>query len=221
MELHQTHFGAAGELTQERATFIQKVYGLLSLSLLSALVGTVLGAQVPIGYHLPLAIVGFLSLIAALVFRKVRGVNLALLFGFTFINGLASGPVLAAVAGAGYGHLIVKALLMTFTTFGALTVYVFWSRTDFSYLGGFLFTALIGACVVGLISIFFPMGHLMNSIYCYFGILLFIGYILYDTSNLIHNTPADEYVSATLSLYLDIINLFWYILRLFMNKSDD
>ena len=58
----------------------------------------------------------------------------------------------------------------------------------------------------------FGMGGQM--IFSLVGALIFIGYILYDTSNLIHVHGPDDYIIATVSLYLDIINLFLYLLQL-------
>jgi modulator of FtsH protease len=212
------------EINGERAAFIQKVYGLLTLSLLSALVGGVTGA-IFIGpvfaFSGPIQLFGLLTLIIAMVCRKVRGLNLALLFGFTFLNGLASGPILTALGAQGYGNVVIQAAGTTFGAFAALTAYVFWAKTDFSYLRGFVWGGLFALIITGLLGWFFPMGDMMNLVLCYVGVLVFIGFILYDTSNIIHHTATDEYVSATLDLYLDIINLFWYILRIFMSRSRD
>jgi FtsH-binding integral membrane protein len=209
-----------GAITAERSAFIMKVYGLLSLSLLSAAIGASMGGMVSVASYAPITIAGFLALIAALLCRKVPGVNLALLFGFTFLNGMSAGVQLTPLLHSNHAHLVTQALFVTFGTFGALTGYVFWSKTDFSYLRGFLATGLFALILVALFSFFFPMSGMATSIYLYFGLLIFIGYTLYDTSNLIHRFETDEYVVATLELFLDIVNLFWFILRIFLSRED-
>ena len=220
MEMTQTN----GAISSERATFIMKVYGLLTLAIISCIAGGVTGAHmftansaaVPM-----LNILGFVALIVAMLFRKVRGLNLALLFGFTFLDGMMGGPYLHLLNTHGYAPVVNAAAGTTFGTFSALTAYVFWSRTDFSYLKGFLWAGLWGLLIVGFFGWFFHMSESMSLLYCYAGVLIFIGYVLYDTSNLIRNVPTDEYVHATLQLFLDIINLFWFILRIFMSRSRD
>jgi modulator of FtsH protease len=217
LEMQQETTGA---LSTERTAFIMKVYGLLTLAILTAAIGASMGGFVTMASYFPITIAGFLALIGALIFRKVPGLNMALLFGFTFLNGLSAGPIINYHIAHGHGHVVTQALFMTFGTFAALTAYVFWSKQDFSYLKGFLWSGLIALILVALVGMFFGMSSTASLIYSYFGVLIFVGYTLYDTSNLIHRFNTDEYVVATLELFLDIVNLFWFILRIFLSRED-
>lgn len=215
------HMQGTSELTPERAQFITKVYGLLTLAVVSTIAGGLAGAQMFSirSAGLGLNLLGLLALIVAMVFRKVPGLNLALLFGFTFIDGMVGGPYLAYLSAHGYGSVVVSAAGTTLGTFGALTAYVFWSKTDFSYLKGFLWAGLWALILVGFFGYFISMGHMVHMLYLYAGVLIFVGYVLYDTSNIIHHCQTDETVHATLMLFLDLINLFWFILQIFMSRD--
>jgi len=85
---------------------------------------------------------------------------------------------------------------------------------DFSWLGGGLFAALFVLLFWSLLNSIMGFGMGGRMIFSLVGALIFIGYILYDTSNLIHVHGPDDYIIATVSLYLDIINLFLYLLQL-------
>ena len=74
-------------------------------------------------------------------------------------------------------------------------------------------TGLIILIVGGLINIFLQ-SSLMHFVFSAAGVLLFSGFILYDTSNILRRYSTDDYVSATVSLFLDIFNLFIHLLSL-------
>lgn len=210
-------FELDGSITTERAAFITKVYGLLTVSVLIAIGGGITSASmfsVRSGMPQMLGLVGFVTLLVTLAMRKVRGLNLGLLFGFSLIEGMAIGPRVAWYAAHTHDPVVTHASITTLGAFLGLTAYVFWSKTDFSYLGGFVWTALWGLIIVGLLSWFVPMGHAVNTLYSYVGVLVFIGFILYDTSNIIRKVPTDEYVHGTIELFLDLVNLFLFILRI-------
>ena len=87
-------------------------------------------------------------------------------------------------------------------------------------MSGFLMTGLIIVVVGGLLNLFFfqsPLMHFAMSGVCVF---LFSGFILYDTSNILRNYSTDDYVMATLALYLDILNLFTALLSLLGMSRD-
>ncbi|PPD85673.1 hypothetical protein GOBAR_DD17396 [Gossypium barbadense] len=104
--------------------------------------------------------------------------------------------------------VILVAAILTATVVVGLTLYTFWAAKrghDFSFLGPFLFGALL---------IFFPLGRIAVMMYGGFAAIIFCGYIVYDTDNLIKRHSYDEYIWAAVSLYLDIINLFLSLLTL-------
>ena len=103
---------------------------------------------------------------------------------------------------------------MTVAIFGGLTAYVFITKRDFSFLRGLLFTGLIMVLVGGLLNIFIIGSSAMGFAIAAMALLLFSGYVLYDTSNIIRRYPTNEYVAGALSLYLDAFNIFLALLRL-------
>lgn len=209
---------------QERLAFLKKVYGLLTASLFSA----VLGAYVGTGPLLPVVAQNsllFMILQIGLIFfamgvRRRPGLNMVALFSFTTVSGITLAPLLSLYLSAGAGQVVTQAFLLTALTFAGLTGYVFTSKKDFSFMGSFLITGGIIFFVGSLLNLFFhsSMGTFILS---GAGVFLFSGFILYDTSNILRNYSTDEYVSATLSLYLDVLNLFIMLLNLLgMSRRD-
>ena len=132
---------------------------------------------------------------------------------------IALGPMLNYYVGLANGPaLIMQALGGTALVFFTLSAYVLTTRKDFSFLGGFLMTGLIVAVIASIALIFFqaPMAQLALSAMI---VLLMSGFILFDTSRIIHGGETN-YIMATVSLYLDIYNLFVSLLHL-LGASDD
>ena len=206
---------AASVSVGERLAFIKKVYGLLAFSLVTAAIGAHLGSDpdlllIPVASNMMLFFILEIGLIffAQFVSRK-PGLNMVALFSFTTVTGLVVGPLLYRVGPS----IALEAFALTALTFGGLTMYVIFSKRDFSFMQGFLFTGLMIVVFGALINMFFasPMAHFMIS---GASVLLFSGFILYDTSNVLRNYGTDEHVSATLALYLDILNLFIALLSI-------
>ena len=87
-----------------------------------------------------------------------------------------------------------------------MTGYVFLSKKDFSFLSGFLITGLIVVIVGSLLNAFIFQSPLGEFALAGGGVILFSGFILYDTSNILRYYDVEDYTSATLSLYLDVLN---------------
>jgi FtsH-binding integral membrane protein len=108
---------------------------------------------------------------------------------------------------------ILQAGVLTVAIFGGLTAYVFVSDRDFSFLRGMVTVGLVVLIAAGVINIF--VGSLgLGFALAVAALLLFAGFVLYDTSNIIRRYPTNEYVSAALSLYLDAFNIFLALLRI-------
>ena len=210
---------------EDRLVFLKKVYGLLAASLFTATVGAYLGAGPLLPVVAPNIFLLFIVEIGLIFFASYAaqkpGLNMIALFSFTTVSGLTLGPVLAMYVMAGRSHIITEAFLLTALIFTALTLYVVFSRKDFSFMSGFLFTGLIIVVVGGLLNALVfqsPMGQFMISGAVVF---LFSGFILYDTSNILRNYSTDQHVSATLALYLDVLNLFVALLSILGLARDD
>jgi FtsH-binding integral membrane protein len=139
--------------------------------------------------------------------------NLGLLAVFTVLMSMDVGFICALFYESGRGIMIAQAFGLTLTIFIGLTAYVMISKKDFSYLGGFLTMALCGLIMASIVSIFFqtPVSRVLIS---FVGAVIFSLYIIYDTWRLEKQLGPDDYIIATIELYLDIINLFLYILQL-------
>ncbi|MEZ5989784.1 MAG: Bax inhibitor-1 family protein [Planctomycetota bacterium] len=111
------------------------------------------------------------------------------------------------------GNVIAAAAITTTCVFLGLTAYVFITKQDFSWMRGILTTVLFGMIGVGICALIFgfQLGFLFNLV----GALLFSGYILYDTSNILHHHRSDEALPAAIELFVDVVLLFWYLLALF------
>ncbi len=110
---------------------------------------------------------------------------------------------------------LMSAGITALGVFLGLTTYVFVTKKDFSWMGGILYTVLFGMIAVALCSRLF--GFELGLLYNLAGALLFSGYILYDTSNVLHHNRTDKPVPAAVELFVDVVLLFWYLLALFNN----
>ncbi|WP_042351130.1 Bax inhibitor-1/YccA family protein [Bacillus massiliigorillae] len=207
--------------TSTRSLF-QKVLVTFIISLLLATIGLYAGQFIPPSLMLPLAIAEFIMIIAAFWFRRRKAVGYTFVYVFAFISGITTFPIVsyyASTAGA-------EAVLMAFAaTFGIFTVFGIVGSTmkkDLSFLGSFLMVVLIGLVVVSILSIFMPLSSTNMLIVSGVGAILFSLYILYDFNQMKHRGISEEMVPLlALSLYLDFVNLFIYLLRIIGILSND
>ena len=210
---------AAQASVEERMGFIRKVYALFFAATLFAIGGVGLGFMFPpvmmwIVEHPFLTFFALLGgVMGAQAVRLVPVVNLLALFAFTTFTGVFISPLIAY-----YTQLnpdsIWQAGLLTVGIFGGLTAYVFISKRDFSFMRGMLTVGLIVVVLAAVLNLF-----LVGSSALAFGVscvalLLFSGFVLYDTSNIIRRYPVNEYVAGALDLYLDAFNIFLALLRI-------
>ena len=215
---------ALSAATSDRLVFIKKVYSLLALSMVTASIGAYLGTGPLLLLVAPNMMLFFILQIGLVFFASFAarkpGLNIIALFSFTTVSGLTLGPILYRYLSVN-PSIVVQALVMTAITFFALTAYVIISRKDFSFMSGFLMTGLIVVVLSGIINMFFMQSTMLQLVTSGASVLLFSGFILYDTSNIIRYYGTDEHVSATLALYLDILNLFIALLSILGIMSDE
>jgi uncharacterized protein len=119
-----------------------------------------------------------------------------------------------AVYYAGPG-VLDSAAWVTLLGFGGLTGIAFWTRKDFSFLGGMLRWGFVLALVLIVAGVLF--GFQLGTFFSVAMIGLAGGAILYDTSNILHHYPEDRYVGAALALFASVALMFWYVLQLFLS----
>ncbi len=214
------------ERSQEQILATNKVlrntYTLLSMTLIFSALMAGLSTMMHIG---PLASLGCsIGAIAMIWLVLPRTANSAagigVVFAITGLLGFGLGPMLNAYLGLANGAtLIGTAAGGTGVIFLALSGYALTTRKDFSFMGGFLITGLIVAIVASLANLFFQIPALSLGIS---GVVIMImsGFILYDTSRMIHD-PHANYVMMTVSLYLNILNIFTSLLHILGALSGD
>ena len=211
---------AARAGVEERMGFVRKVYALFFAATLFAIGGVGLGmyvfpqVMVWIVEHPFLTFFALLGgVMGAQAVRLVPVVNLLALFAFTTLTGVFISPLIAIYTQLNPAS-IWQAGLLTVGIFGGLTAYVFISKRDFSFMRGMLTVGLIVVVLAAVLNLF-----LVGSSALAFGVscvalLLFSGFVLYDTSNIIRRYPVNEYVAGALDLYLDAFNIFLALLRI-------
>ncbi|RXJ77721.1 hypothetical protein CRV03_05670 [Arcobacter sp. F155] len=205
-------------------SFLKATYQLFAGSLLAATAGAYIGldmVSIIASWYWGLVILEFILLFALYAVKNKPGINLAVLFGFTFLSGLTITPLLSKIlmmpAGA---SIVAQAFLMTSVAFGGISMFAMTTKRDFSSMGKMLFIALI-ILIVGSISNIFFQSPLLQLGIAGVGALLFSAFILYDTQQIIKGgfeTP----IEAAIALYLDFFNLFVSLLQIFgiLNNDD-
>lgn len=121
------------------------------------------------------------------------------------------------IANKAFPGVTESAALITLVGFTALTGIAFYTRKDFSFLRSILMWGMGIAVLLIIASIFFGLS--LGPIFMVAMIALAGGFILYDTSNVIHHFPEDRYVGASLQLFASVALMFWYVLMFAMSLA--
>lgn len=122
---------------------------------------------------------------------------------------------------------IAKVFFITAGTFAAMALYGYFTKTDLSKIGNILFMALIGLIIATVVNLFLKSA-MFDLILCYIGVGIFVGLTAWDSQKIKHMLAMQVDMSESaqkialmgaLSLYLDFINLFLYLLRIFGNRN--
>ena len=208
----------------ERATLVRRTYLLVLASVLVTMGGVSFSMSTPpvlnwAARHPIITMLGmFLPLFGALKFRNVFPTNIGLVFLFTFVEGIFISPFIYLLGQTQPG-VVGQAALLTGVTFGALTLYAFLSRKDFSAWGGFFTIGLVVLIVTSILNIFFrnPTASLWIA-----GATVFVfgGLLIFDTWRLRNVYGPDDYVQAAVAIYLDLLNMFLAILSLLSGRRE-
>jgi FtsH-binding integral membrane protein len=222
---------------QSRHRFIMKIYTILSLQLLLTFGITLLfvtNNQIKqyVQHSVPMLITAIFSSFVFLIIlvccnriAKIKPWNYIFLTLFTLSEGYMIG-----VTSTYYNtNAVTMALIITMIVTIGLTLFACQTKYDFTGAGPYLFCALLGLIGFGILNaIFCGYGscQVLNILYSLIGAMIFSMYIVYDTQLIIgknhqYQLSEDEYVFGALTLYLDIINLFIYILQLIGRLNSD
>lgn len=221
------NFEAVAPRTQTN-DFYNKLLSWFGLSILATGAGVYLGFNylLPVFAQNPMLMYVFFIAELALIFTsrmwsKTEPLNYFLFSLFTLCSGVTVVPLIASFAAEFGGYdIIYRSLFATTVTFVAMGLIGHTSKRSFQGLSGFLFIGLIGMIITAIIGIFIPWGNTGEMIYSGIGTLIFAAYAMVDIQRL-KTYPADESMNAAIALYLDVFNLFVFILRLTGATSRD
>ena len=211
----------------ETSKVLRNTYALLAMTLLFSAVTAGIAIAAGVGHGLGLVFSLAALVLVWFVLPKTANSSKGILvvFAFTGLLGASLGPILSYYLNfANGGQIVMQALGGTALVFLSLSAYVLTTRKDFSFMGGFLFVGLI----VGLLGV---LGMIIASLFgvevsafslglSMLFVLLMSGFMLYDTSRIIHGGETN-YLMATTSLYLDIYIMFSHLLNILGVLSDD
>lgn len=209
---NQASFETTGLISTNKV--LKNTYMLLGMTLAFSALTAAIAMAMNLSHTvaLVLTLVGFgLLFVVNRMADSAKG--LPAIFAFTGVMGASLGPMLNYyVALPGGPALVMQALGGTALVFFGLSAYALTTRKDFSYMGGFLMVGLIVAIVASIANIFLGIPALSLTISAAI-IMIMSGLILFDTSRII-NGGETNYIRATVSLYLNIYNLFIHLLHL-------
>ena len=225
---------SAEEIQAEQASFIAKVYGWMTAALIITGLVAVWCASNPAAIEFifgsklvfwGLIIVEFIcvaSLVA--VIGRISSTTATLIFiGYSALNGLTLSGIFLIYT----SESIANTFFITATTFGLMSAYGYFTKRDLTTIGNLAFMALLGLIIASVVNMFLE-SEMLYWITTYAGILIFVALIAYDTQkiknlNVIGNEGTEEdkkeAIVGALTLYLDFINLFLYLLRIFGRRK--
>jgi modulator of FtsH protease len=224
---YQNQFANTGVLVSEQNKVLRNTYLMLAMTMIPTIFGAVIGTSINFSFMAQHPIMG-----ALLMFGTMMGLlfavtalrnsvwGMAALLAFTLVAGVFLGPILQVALHLRNGaQLIGMAAGGTGLIFFSLATIATVTKKDFSFMGKFLFIGVILLVVASLANIFFAIPALSLTISA-IAILIFSAYILFDISQIIHGGETN-YVMATMTLYLDIYNIFVNLLSLLMAFSGE
>jgi len=219
---NRTMYAASSEASALQTNkVLRNTYMLLAMTLTFSAICAGITASIGISSGMALGM-NITALIMIFFLNKASQSSAGILFVFAFTGllGGSLGYTLGYYAGLPNGPgLIMQAFGMTALVFFGLSGYVLTTKKDFSFMGGFLLAGLIVAVIAAIANIFLAIPALSLAVSAAI-VMIMSGFILFDTSRIIHGGETN-YIRATVSMYLNIYNLFVSILHLLGAFSSD
>jgi len=206
----------------ETSKVLKNTYALLSITLMFSALTAFISMKMEMPAYLPLvSSLGALALIWLVLPRTANSAaGIGVVFAITGLLGFGLGPILNQYLQLSNGsQLIMTSLGGTGIIFLGLSGYALVSRRDFSFLGGMLMAGMILIIIAALANIFLQIPAMSLAISAIV-ILIMSGFILYDTSRIIHGGETN-YITATVGLYLSLYNIFVNLLIILGIMGDD
>ncbi len=211
--------------TADQATFITKVYGWMSLALLTSAAFAVFVASSPelikavsgAYWIFILAQFGAVIALTAAIEKMSATVATAVFLGYSALTGITLSFIFMVYTMGS----IASTFMVTALTFGAMSVYGYYTKKDLTSMGNMLMMALMGLVISSLVNIFLQ-SEMLYWVSSYIGVLIFVGLTAYDTQKIKNMNVAEAgsdierkgAIIGALVLYLDFINLFLMLLRI-------
>lgn len=222
------------DVSHSISVYLTKVYNWMAIALLftglaayftagsEQLLQAIFGNKI-LFFGLIIAEIALVGYISARI-QKLTTTNATLLFLlYSVLNGLTLSFIFIAYTSAS----ISSTFLITAGTFGAMSLYGYFTKRDLTKIGNIAFMALIGIIIASVVN-FFMQSSVMSLVISYLGVLIFVALTAYDTQKLkriamngFHNEESMEKsaILGALTLYLDFINLFLFLLRIFGDRK--
>lgn len=201
---------------------MQKLMLTFFFALLVSIGGMFIGTMLPTAARIPLFVLEIGLIIAIMFLRKSKVIGYSLMYAFMLVSGAALQFALGYYIASMGMSIVLQTVAVAVIVYAGLAIYATYTKEDFRFLGGFLFASLIGLVVIGLMQFFFPFGGMMETIYAGFGLLIFIGYTLYDFNRMSkEGFDESEIPLMVVNIYLDLINMIMYALRFVKSLLDD
>ena len=194
---------------------LRNTYALLSVTMLFSAVMAGVSMMLQTGPATNLfSFLGSIALIWLVLPRTANSAaGIAVVFGITGLLGFGLGPVLNAYMHMTHGsQIIMTAMGGTGMIFLGLSAYALTTKKDFSFLGGMLFAGFMVVLIAAIVNIFLAIPAVSLAISAAV-IMIMSGFILFDTSRIIHGGETN-YILATVSMYLNIYNIFISLLQI-------
>ncbi len=222
------HGSSRAEVDEGLRTFMLKVYNSMALGLAvtgvvayyvahsPALLQAIFGS--PLQYIVMLAPLGFVMALSFGIQRMQASTATLLFYVYAGVMGLSLSSIFVVYT----GESMARAFFATAATFSAMSLYGYTTKRDLTGMGSFMFMGLIGILIASLVNIFIGSSALQFAI-SVIGVMVFVGLTAYDTQMLKSmyyasddvETGTKKAIMGALTLYLDFINMFLFILRLF------
>ena len=199
-------------------SLLGQVLGITAMGLLITAGAAYFFQQVSYGAGMIAMLVGFLLLIGINVARNNPVLSLGMFYGFALLEGIGLAPVIHAYVVTIGADVVVQAAATTGLGMLALGCIVYATGIDFRRFQGYLFVALIGLVLVGIVSAFTHWIH--PSTYSWLTLVIFTGLVLVDFARIRAGGDGLSPVQLAVQIYLDAINIFLAILQLLGRRRD-